>query len=72
MAFVGKTEVKVFILAVLGVIVAWLMLYPPDQWERIFWDYLNRTAPIFWIGQLGWIIIPALLFTLGYIVVKHL
>ena len=69
---VGSAEIKVFIGAVIVIIVFWLIFHPISEWTNIFWSYLNNTAPIYWLGQLFWPCFAAFLIMIGYMGVKHL
>lgn len=57
---------KICLLLMVGIAVFPLIFVPPSTWNETFWRYFNETAIIEWIGQLGWILLFALLTTLAY------
>ena len=69
---IGKNEVKVFIICLLLIAGTTLLFIPPEQYNNYFWNYLNETAPIYWIGQSFWLIIGAFLLALGYVVLRRI
>lgn len=67
-----RSELKIFIGCVIGIIGVTFLFIPPSMYEAYFWRYLNETAPIYWIGQNAWLLIGALLLTIGIVTVKRL
>lgn len=51
-----NSDVKVFITIVLSLVIAILMLLPPDQWPALT-GYFLETPPLLIFGQLGILII---------------
>lgn len=67
----GWTEIKIFLLLCVLIFIVPFLFSPISTWNDGFWTYLHETAPIMWLGQLGWIVLAAALGTLGIYVVKE-
>lgn len=66
----GKQEVKVFLVCTLLIFAAYMFFIPPSQYNAFIWNYLHKTAPVYWIGQMFWIVIGAFLLTIFYVILK--